>query len=51
MVFRRSGSKDRIEKQLERRSVAVLTGDARYEWTHEVPKRVFEQLLDGHGKA
>ena len=37
MVFRRRGSKEKIEKPLERRSVAVLTGDARYKWTHEIP--------------
>ena len=29
MVFRRRGSKEKVEKPLERRSVAVLTGDAR----------------------
>ena len=37
MVFRRRGSKEKIEKPLERRRVAVLTGDARYKWTHEIP--------------
>ena len=39
MVFRRRGSKDKVEIPLERRSVAVLTGDARYKWTHEIPAR------------
>ena len=50
MVFRRRGSKDKIEKPLERRSVAVLTGDARYRWTHEIPKRANEPHIDQQGK-
>ena len=50
MVFRRRDSKEKIEKQLERRSAAVLTGDARYQWTHEIPKRASELLIDKHGK-
>ena len=50
MVFRRRGSKEKIEKALERRSVAVLTGDARYKWTHEIPKRASELLKDRQGK-
>lgn len=43
MVFRRDD--DRKNKRafvLERRSVAVMTGEARYEWTHEIPKRKSE---------
>ena len=39
MVFRRRGSKDKVEIPLERRSVAILTGAARYQWTHEIPTR------------
>lgn len=39
MVFRRRGSKDKVEIPLERRSVAILTGEARYQWTHEIPTR------------
>ena len=50
MVFRRSNSKRKVEIPLERRSVAVLTGDARYKWTHEIPKRKNELLMDQHGK-
>ena len=50
MVFRRRDSKARIEKALERRSVAVLTGDSRYKWTHEIPKRENELLMDPQGK-
>ena len=50
MVFRRRGSKERVEKALERRSVAILTGDARYQWTHEIPKRENEPIVDFRGK-
>ena len=45
MVFRRCGSKEKVEKSLERRSVAVLTGDARYKWTHEIPNRENEPRM------
>ena len=37
-------------KHLERRSVAVLTGDARYKWKHEIPQRKSEPPMDGVGK-
>ena len=50
MVFRRRDSKEKVEKPLERRSVAVLTGDARYKWTHEIPQRQYEMLMDQQGK-
>ena len=46
MVFRRRGSKEKVEKALERRSVAVLTGDARYKWTHEIPSRKYERVRE-----
>ena len=46
MVFRRRGSKEKVEKPLERRSVAVLTGDARYKWTHEIPDRANEPRME-----
>ena len=39
MVFRKKGVKDKIEQLLERRSATVLRGEARYDWTHEIPKR------------
>lgn len=43
MVFRRPKEpKDKRAFVLERRSVAVMTGEARYEWTHEIPKRKSE---------
>ena len=43
MVFRerkREGRK--VLQKLERRSAAIMTGDARYRWTHEIPKRRYE---------
>ena len=45
MVFRHK--KRKFEQPLERRSVAVLTGEARYKWSHEIPKRKNE----GTGKG
>ncbi len=43
MVFRREDDrKDKRAFVLERRSAAIMTGEARYEWTHEIPKRKSE---------
>ncbi len=50
MVFRCRRSKEKVEKRLERRSVAVLTGDARYLWKHEIPKRENEPSENRQGK-
>ena len=50
MVFRHRNDKRKVEIPLERRSVAVLTEDARYKWTHEIPKRKTELQIDQHGK-
>ena len=50
MVFRHRDSKEKVEKPLERRSVAVMSGDARYKWTHEIPKRTNELVMDRQGK-
>ena len=43
MVFREKGTKRKVGQVLERRSVAVMSGDARYRWTHEIPKRKTER--------
>ena len=48
MVFRKKRPKDKIEKLLERRSATILTGEARYDWKHEIPKRKSE--ICGPGK-
>ena len=43
MVFREKGKQGRkVIQKLERRSAAIMTGDARYRWTHEIPKRRHE---------
>ena len=40
MVFREKKKQGRkVLQRLERRSAAIMTGDARYRWTHEIPKR------------
>ena len=46
MVFRWRNKK-KIEKRLVRRSVAILTGAARYQWSHEIPARKYE-LTENH---
>ena len=43
MVFRQLGApKRKVSKRLERRSAMILTGAARYDWTHEIPARKTE---------
>ena len=40
MVFRQLGvQKRKVSKRLEQRSAMILTGAARYDWTHEIPAR------------
>lgn len=51
MVFRRRDEpQDRRAFVLERRSVAVMTGEARYEWTHEIPQRKSEPVTGPGGE-
>jgi alkylated DNA repair dioxygenase AlkB len=40
MVFRSGGKKE--PRILDRRSLVVMTGDARYKWQHEIPARLKE---------
>ena len=40
-----------FNQPLERRSVAILTGDARYRWKHEIPKRKNEPRRNRPGKG
>ena len=44
MVFRqqRGAQKRKVSQRLERRSAMILTGAARYDWTHEIPARKTE---------
>jgi alkylated DNA repair dioxygenase AlkB len=45
MVFRKENGGAKLGQVLERRSVAVMTGEARYEWSHEIPKRKTERKV------
>ena len=49
MWFSHRGEK-KIVTPLDRRSVAVMTDEARYQWKHEIPKRMNEVREDGQGK-
>lgn len=40
----------KVQKVLERRSVAVMHGEARHEWKHEIAKRKYDPALSGKGK-
>ena len=42
MIFRGPDGKSKVRKVLEPRSVAAMHGDARYTWTHEIPRRMNE---------
>ena len=42
MRFRKKEAKKTVNIMLERRSIAIMTGEARYQWTHEIPKRLRE---------
>lgn len=43
MLFtEQSAPRHKVALLLERRSVAILTGEARYRWLHEIPKRKIE---------
>ena len=50
MVFREKGSRRMVRQVLERRSVAIMEGDARYRWTHEIPQRKTEPGSSGKVK-
>ena len=51
MAFRDTRNNKRKENRLlERRSVVVIRGDARYRWTHEIPSRKNEPPLAEGGK-
>ena len=42
MTFRKRRSKRKLNRMLKRRSAMILTGEARYLWAHEIPKRKTE---------
>lgn len=47
MWFRERGTKRKVTRMLRHRSVAVISGRARYDWTHEIPRRKTEPTPDG----
>ena len=50
MVFHAPRGKEKVPRTLERRSVAIMHGEARYRWKHEIRKRGSEPALDEGGK-
>ena len=50
MVFRERRGKQKFSQRLEQRSVAIIKGEARYSWTHEIPKRKTEPGVVPPGK-
>ena len=50
MVFREKKGGRKEEVRLDRRSAAIMTGDARYHWTHEIPKRKHEPVSVARGR-
>ncbi len=42
MEFRKQGGKTKVTRRLDQRSAAILTGEARYQWKHGIPKRKSE---------
>ena len=50
MIFHAPRSRKTVPRLLERRSVAVMQGEARYRWKHEIRKRTSEPSLHEGGK-
>ena len=50
MTFHAPRSKEKFPRLLERRSVAVMQGEARYRWKHEIGKRKSEPPLGEGGR-
>ena len=46
MVLRNTHTDDRISLRLEPGSLLILSGEARYDWTHEIPARKSD-VIDG----
>jgi alkylated DNA repair dioxygenase AlkB len=47
MEFARIGTEEKFEQWLERRSVAVMSGASRIDWTHEIIKRKADVVQGG----
>ncbi len=50
MVFRERRDKRKQNQKLERRSAAIINGEARYLWTHEIPRRKTEPSVESDRK-
>lgn len=50
MRFQHKASKEKANKLLEQRSVAIMRGEVRNDWTHEIPKRKKEPTSTGKRK-
>ena len=46
-IFRNLSTKESVELFIPRRSILIMTGDSRYNWSHEIPKRLTVNH-DGH---
>ncbi|MEQ8265803.1 alpha-ketoglutarate-dependent dioxygenase AlkB [Parvibaculum sp.] len=46
MIFRKAKTGEKLSTILEPRSLLILSGEARYEWTHEIPARKSD-VVDG----
>ncbi|MBO6634821.1 alpha-ketoglutarate-dependent dioxygenase AlkB [Parvibaculum sp.] len=44
MIFRNKKKGERLSAILEPRSLLILSGEARYEWTHEIPARKSDEV-------
>ena len=42
MVFRNPDNRRKVSQLLQRRSATIMRGAARYHWTHEIPRRLYE---------
>jgi alkylated DNA repair dioxygenase AlkB len=46
MTFKKIGGDELFDIKLKRKSVVILTGDARYKWTHEISKSKNKNFCD-----
>jgi alkylated DNA repair dioxygenase AlkB len=46
MTFKKINCDESVDIKLKRRSVVILTGDARYKWTHEISKSKNKNFCD-----
>ena len=51
MVFRNQGGRGKRKEilRLERRSATIMAKEARYQWSHEIPKRKTEPAVSSTG--